>query len=475
MWSTGGDPAAHDVEEQVRAALDPAAARRARDHIARILRDAGVTFEGSPLGVSLFPTVLAEAEVDQMARAGRTIRAVLCRLIAAFRAEHRAGDRAGLLHALFAPYERWWDAIAAERRRLPEIGLMRLDCAGHPGSWRVLETNTACPGGTTVCASARRAWLACELAAPVRARYRLREYPLDDEGQFVAHLARTAAALASPGAAGPPGVAILTDRGSLSFEIELWREQFERLRSAGAVDGPLVVGDVREVEVDGEVARVRGTPVALIHNKLNPIDLDPSERALAGWLAASRLPGAELLNSLGALYLTEAKRVLACVRAPAVQDRLDLDAAERETIARWIPATEVIAERIPAGTPGAWTDAESVVRRRPALVIKPDALSRGEGVHLGRASTDEDWRRRVADTVARAGVAQEEVALARASAIDLDGAGQIVWGEEHLGVEVYYVGSELAGLSSRASRLPVCNVGAGGRLRPVLVLAGGAA
>ncbi|HET7500795.1 MAG TPA: hypothetical protein VFK02_07325 [Kofleriaceae bacterium] len=456
--------AAREITAAITALLDPDRVASASANIARALADSGVTFEGRTVGVSLFPSVFHAGDVVQLERRTRLVREVLMRVIQRFRTEHHERQYDGPLHRAFAPYEPWWDAIASERRALPEIGLMRYDfIIEAPGVWSVLETNTACPGGTTICASVRDAWLGCGPIGDVAAVFDVLRFPVDDPTSFVRYLYQTACHAAG---ADDPGIAVLNDSASLTFELDLWASQHERLRRAGVVKGDFLVADIRDVEVVRGRAWVRGTEVALIHNKVNPIEVRPSDPAVAGWLEASRTPGVAFLNSMGAMYLTEAKRVLQLICMPEIRRLLAVSPEEAAAIDALMPSTEVIPAR---GEPGANKVLARLEQDREALVIKPDARTRGQGVYLGRTVPPDQWTARIDETRQHFGVAQRALHVPQAARVDLsDGTVRIA--QEYFGADVYYFGDRFAGLSSRAHTHPVFNMGAGGTLRPVLVV-----
>lgn len=456
---------AREIATAIAARLDPETVTQANARIERSLLEAGVTFEGKTVRVSLFPTVFRASDVAELERRAGRVRDVLMRVIQQFRTEHHARRYDGPLHRGFAPYEPWWDAIADERRALPEIGLMRYDFISEaPGVWRMLETNTACPGGTTICASARDAWLTCGPIGDVGAAFDPIRFPVDDPTAFVRHLYATACRAAGTD---QPNIAVLNDRASLTFEVDLWVRQHERLRRSGVVGGDFLVGDIRELEVADGRAWLRGAPVALIHNKVNPVEVLPSDPAVRGWLAASRTPGVELLNSLGAMYLTEAKRVMQLICAPEIQRLLEVSAEEAEAIDALIPPTSVIPAR---GAPGAEALLERLERDRETLVVKPDALTRGQGVYFGRTVAADQWRSCLDETQQLFGVAQRELRVPRAERADLSEDGVVRIAHEYFGADAYYFGDRFTGLSSRAHTQPVFNMGAGGALRPVLVI-----
>ncbi|HSR70430.1 MAG TPA: hypothetical protein VLU25_21045 [Acidobacteriota bacterium] len=433
--------------------------RAQQQHIHRQLRKNGVTFEGKRIDVALMPTVVSAREVRRVAAQGKLVRSGLEKLIAAFRHELRRGP--GPLQEAFQPYRRWFGLIERERPRLGEIGLMRFDgIRQREGQWTFIETNTACAGGTTTCPILRAAWLTSPLGRRALQGARLERYRHDRPSAFVEFLFRQAERIAGPGRG---NVAALNHRGDLTFEMDLWEQVARRLRESGKVRGRFLLGDVREVEVVDQTACLRGVPVALIHNKVDPLGIDPEDSAIQGWIEASRLSRTDFLNSFAAQFLTEAKRVLVLLQRPDLQHIIGLDRREKQAVCELLPLSEIVQ-------PADRRQLTRLRRRRRQWVLKADALTRGEGVFMGNELTSEEWEGAIAETRRNFGVMQRRIPIPRSPAIEI-AQGRLKIGQEHYGVELFYFAGQFAGIASRSHRNQIFNVGHGGKERAVAAIA----
>lgn len=443
-----------------------------------VLQQQGISFEGKRLPVSLTPTILADAELQGIARKGAHIRAALQEIIARFIEEHQASRLDGPMHGFFQPYRKWWDLIAAERRTSEPIQLMRYDAIREDrGAWRIIETNTCCPGGTIHCARVRNAWLASPLGQEATRGVRLVELPIDRPDAFLRHMVELARVVSGQDA---PSIAICSYLGFYQNELASLVAEHRRLIERHELPaGELLLCDAREVECNGGVAQVRGKQVAVIYNKLDPLMIDPTSPELAGWVQAAMSPRVDFLNSLAAMYLTEAKRVLALLRDERRRGSLDLDAQTIAAIEELIPPSHVLPAlpELPALPPpdalalGA-DDALLLAElhgNRHHYVLKPDALTRGAGVHLGKQLAPEDWTRALRQAAADHGIAQECADTPRRIALDPDGGGEPI--QEYWGVDLFYFGAQFAGAVSRSHTNMVFNIGNGGRESPTLIVA----
>lgn len=457
------DPHAHlGKTHAILARCHGAATRVFLQRSARAIQDAlehhGISFEGKRLLVSLTPTILADAELRTVARDGARIRAALQDVITGFLAEHASGALDGPLHQFFAPYRTWWDLIASERRATEPIQLMRYDAVREDqGRWQILETNTCCPGGTIHCARVRTAWLGSPLGLEATRDTAITELAIDRADGFLRHFVSVAQVASGLEA---PNLAICSYRGFYANELASLAAEHRRLVERRELPGgELVVCDARELTCDdGEVAYARGVPVAAIYNKLDPLMVDPSSDELAGWRAAVRSPRVELLNSLAAMYLTEAKRVLALLGDDAHRRALGLDAATAAAIDRLIPPSQVVV----AGALAELHDS------RHRFVLKADAYTRGAGVHVGKQLTGAAWAEAIESTIAAHGIAQRCADTPRRIALDPDAERELR--EEYWGVDLFYFGAQFAGAVSRSHGNMVFNIGNGGKESPVVVV-----
>lgn len=479
---------AHAILGRCHAAATRASLQDSQQEIRRALEQHGISFEGKRLLVSLTPTLLAGAEVARLAPGGALVRAALLEVIARFTREHRAGQLDGPMHRHFRPYARWWDLIASERRQSEAIQLMRYDAIREDrGSWRLLETNTCCPGGVIHCARVRDAWLASPLGREATRGVLLAELPVDRPDGFLRHLHELASQVRAAGparaagaTASAPVVAICSYRGSYQNEVESLAAEQRRLVERGELEGgELAIGDAREVECDGGVATLRGRRIDVLYNKLDPLAIEPGDPELAGWARAARSPQVELVNSLAAMYLTETKRVLALLRDERLRRDLALDVATLAAIDELVPRSHVVPAAGHGGD-GQGGDGRAGEDEGGALlaelrgsrhryVLKADAYTRGAGVYVGRQLTPAAWDEALRATAAAHGIAQECADTPRRVALDPEAAGEPL--QEYWGVDLFYFGARFAGAVSRCHTDMVFNVGNGGKESPALVLA----
>jgi hypothetical protein len=444
----------------------PETLSRALREIRYTLRLRGIDFEGREIPISLLPTWIFEHELTRVARAGALIREALLAVIDRFLDEHRRGALDGPVHALFAPYRPWWDLIARERRAQPAIGLMRYDAVREVhGAWRILETNTACPGGTISCARIRDAWLHSSLGRRLTEGLSLRTYPIDDPAGFVEFLVQKAQVVAQHEA---PNIALCSYKGIYTNELASLRDEHSRLVERGSVPGgEIIVCDIRDIRCEGGRAHVFGKPVSLIHNKIDQLMIDPADPELEGWRRAAESPRVEFLNSLAAQYLTEAKRVLALLSGPSWWPILELDHATIQAIQEFIPVSRILPD------PGEDPRADDLLRllehNRHHLVLKADALTRGQGVHIGSKLSADDWRTALRETAHYNGIVQVCANTPRRE-------NYAVRGEvlepitDFYGIDLFYFDDAFAGAVSRSHCDMVFNIGNGGKESPTLVI-----
>jgi hypothetical protein len=433
--------------------------------IATELATHGISFEGNELAVSLNPTLVTSAETERAATAGAVLRRVLNRSINQFITEHVTGQLDGPMHRFFTPYFTWWNLIASERRTHDAIQLMRYDAVrADSGGWSFIETNTACPGGTIHCSRVRTAWLNSDVAGAVE-NQSISEFAVDDPTGFVTFMARRAEEI-DPTA---PNIAILNYQGDYTNELESLRRCHAALRASGQLSaGELLLGDITELRVVGEEIHLRGVKLSLIHNKLDQLQINPEDAAVANWVAAARSTSVEFLNSLGSLYLTEAKRSLVLLSDPNWNRHLRLTDDEAAVISEYVPYTRLLQDLVQDG------DGSSSLpgRARQSFVLKADSLTRGSGIFIGGRSTVGEWARAIETTRQHHGVAQLMCDLPSRPSKHVTADRQIIDVVEYFGVDVFFFGEDFAGMVGRSHTEQIFNVGNGGRETPVLVIGG---
>ncbi|MFI9230791.1 hypothetical protein [Streptomyces rimosus] len=457
-------PHLEEIREKINFHGDQETLSKTTRLIGERLESHGITFEGRDLPVSLIPTLVRAEDAARVARAGALIRGVLNRAILSFVEEHRKGKLDGPMHRFFTPYYKVWDLIAAEQRTLEHIQLMRYDTVyDAQGQWGFMETNTGCPGGVIHCARIRDAWLSTPYGQSVSAGEDLAEFPVDRPDGFVRFLAAKALEIDSDN----PNIAILNYRGVHTNELESLRRCHAELRERAEIPaGELFIGDIRDISVDADRAYLRGTPIALIYNKLPARLIAPDNPEIRGWLDAATRKGTEFLNSWGATYLTEAKRALALVSDPEWNAFLELTDEEAEVIRESVPFTRLIEDIAADGGDGRTSLLSGA---KESLVLKADLLTRGSGIYLGDETSGDNWQQAVTATRASHGVLQVKCDLPHREALaaDLPADSGV---SEYYGVDAFFFGSDFTGLVSRSHTDQVFNVGNGGKESPVLIV-----
>ena len=433
-----------------------------RDAIAEQLRRSGIVFEGKKWPMSLVPTALSGSELGGVSQQAGLIRSALCRIIDAFIREHARGERDGPLHRWFAPVARWWDLIAAEHRATEPIQLMRYDAIREDsGRWGLLENNTCCPGGTINCALFRGAWLTSPLGREVTRAMRVIEFPIDRPESFVRHLVRIAKAVTDDPA---PNLAICSYRGLYKNELASLASQHRAMVERGEIaGGELLLCDASDVKCDGGPAYVHGKQIAVLYNKIDQLMIDPAATELEGWVRAVSSDRVEFVNSVGAMFLTEAKRALALLCDPIARGTLALDEPTIAAIASMVPLSHVLAPwECGRGTVAQDALLASLRSERERYVLKADMLTRGEGIYLGRQQSELEWEHSIASTMEHHGIVQECVDTPRRGVPNEE--------DEYFGIDLFFFGGDFAGAVSRSHTDMVFNLGRGGRESPVLVL-----
>jgi hypothetical protein len=330
------------------------------------------------------------------------------------------------------------------------------------GRWAVLENNTCCPGGTIHCAQVRDAWLRSPVGREATRTLALAAFAIERPDSFVRHMVRVAQDATGKEA---PNLAICSYQGWYKNELASLQAQHRLLVEQDAVPGgELLLCDATEVACDGGAAYVRGHEVAVIYNKLDPLTIDPASAELGGWMRAAASERVEFLNSLAAMYLTEAKRAVALLFDRGWQRSLGFDAPTIAAIEALIPPSYVLAHPQDGGETAIEPQLlAALTADRERFVLKADMLTRGAGVALGKQLSGIEWENAIQSTVATHGIAQGCVDTPRRA---VPGAGQL---QEYFGIDLFFFGSAFAGAVSRSHTDLIFNLGNGGRESPVLV------
>ena len=423
------------------------------------LASASIDFEGRTIAYSTIATAIPEGALQEVIKGGEEIHRALELLLNGFVAEHRQGFLDGPLHRLFTPYYRWWDHISSEQRTLRPINLLRFDAiVDHTDRWSLVENNTCCPGGVIICAHVRQAWMRTEIAIAELAGRQVIENTVDDLDGFVYVLDQLLSETGNGGS-----IALLNYKGVYTNETSALKGRFDSLKKSGRVtSGDLILGDIREVNCEGKKASVGGIEIGLIYSKIDPLSLNPADSEISGWLNALHSPCVEHMNSLGALFLTEAKRSIAGLFDDRIRATIDLSAQQIAAIDRFYPRTWIASDRLAL-------DPQNLAMER--FVLKPDALSRGEGVFIASPiTTQAEWEENMQQVIRHFGVVQEKCDIPRRKVPSFVTQDQLDTVLEYYGIDIFFFKGSFGGVIGRGHTNQVLNVGNGGRLIPVVVL-----
>lgn len=423
------------------------------------LKQSGIDFEGKNLNVSLLPSVLSWQNLNNVVADGKLIQNALLKIIQMFLIE----DENGRLHQFFLHYKKWWKLIKEEKRKTHFIGLMRFDAIlGNDGLWSFLENNTACPGGVIHCGKIRDAWLKTRLGHKVTRNLKLKKYAIDDSSGFLLYLANKAQKISTES---HPNIAICHYKGTYKNELESLKRKYDELELRGVIhSGQLVICDIRDLSYQSsdDSLYYGNKKISLVYNKLDPLMIDPHDREIDSWVKGSKSTQCEFLNSIAAMYLTEAKSSLALLTDSCWAQYLGLTLSEQKAIDRCIPKTKKVDLK----------NFPEFVQNRHKYIIKADALTRGKGIVIGKYLNYSRWCKALLEIMDSGGVVQELVDIPkRPNFINLN--------EEHIelfpvnefyGFDLFYFEDDFSGVVGRSHTHEIFNIGNGGQESPVLVI-----
>lgn len=423
------------------------------------LASVGLDFEGRALPYSTIAIGIPERAIQEVVRGGGEIHRALESLLNVFVAEHRQGFLDGPLHRLFTPFSRWWDHMSSEQRTLRPINLMRFDAiVDGTDRWTLVENNTCCPGGVITPAHVRQAWMQTKMAVAELAGRQVIANTVDDPDGFVNMLDQLLSETGNDGS-----IALLNHNGVYTNELGALKSRFDSLKRSGLVKSPdLIIGDIKDLKCEGEKAYIGGIEVGLIYCKLDWFSLDPADLQISGWLNTLQSQYVEQVNSLGAMFLTEAKRSIAGLFDDQIRVAIGLSAQQIAAIDRFYPRTWVASNQLAL-------DRRNLGMER--FVLKADSSNRGRGVFIATPTTSEaEWDENIQKVVRHYGVVQEKCDIPRREVPSFVTPDQLDIVMEYYGVDLFFFKGSFGGAMGRSHTAPILNVGNGGRLVPVVIL-----
>ncbi len=422
------------------------------DRLGTELWNAGVHFEGRPYPASPRPLVLSAEEAAAVTDAARDLHALLERVAALYR-EH-ADVRE--FFPRYAHAEHW---LAADTGTRPDVFVCRFDGALVDGRFRIMETNTACPGGVIQNGIVHRRW-----AQAVSEELGLDLTPFTDppQAQDTGLFVRRLVALHERKTGRfPESAAVVQLRGKYANEVD-WIS--EGLTAAGV---ETEIADARSFVRSREgTVLLDGRRIDLAYNKLDQVDLIRTPEAVA-YLDAAAAGDVTFVNGLLAQCVLNDKSVLALLTderfrtlfGPAVQDVID----------RHIPWTRRVSSGATTVPDGTRHDLAAYLRKdRARLIMKPADKTRGEGVVIGPFTDQPVWEAALDTALAAPDtyVVQRYLPLAASDLRPYSGGRRCRMTH---GIDTYLFDGDFAAFQCRASLDPVVNIGKRGMLLPVVV------
>lgn len=411
-----------------------------------------ILFGGRAMATCLRPAFLTEELYHRVEWAAGAVRTALDAVSPRILAEPELHEALGL-----TPFERELAAIPTPVRRFSHT--TRLDAFFTASSFRFVEVNAESPAGAAYCHHLARLYR----DTPVFQRFTI-EHPV----RFISPLEHLVHGLLrayheeADGIASHPTFAIVDFLDIPTYpEFLLVKEYFERFGF------PCLIGDPRDVEVDGEGwAVLQGRRIDVLYRRLLVNELYPIRHDVPSLLAAYRAGRTVFINSFRSKLLHK-KAIFALLSDPNFTQALPGEV--QRALEEHVPWTRRLVPGF-AEVEGKRVDLlEYVLRNRQRLVLKPNDEYGGKGVVLGFAASDQEWHDAVSAGADGSLVVQELVEIHREPFLHrLNGE----WQEVHSVVDLdpYLNGSLLGGCLTRISSTNLANVTAGGGTLPLFLL-----
>lgn len=431
--------------------FDPRTLIKADAVFTSMRRASGFHHEGRSYPVSLQPFVLEPEWAD----AARSASEGLHRLLERVADLYRKDEAVRQFFPTYRHAERW---LIAPQYVEPCVGVCRFDGVFINGSYRIMETNTCCPGGVIKVGAQFPLWQS--VVADI-----LKIPPPESGAQpfvtdpmlFVRHLVKMHELQFN---CPPPGAAVVTLSGRYMNEVDL---TVNGLRKLGIPTEHLDARELRRVGYSKIFGK--GFEITLAYHKLDQLELISSDDCV-DYLDAGAAGDLCFLNPLLSQCVLEDKSVLAFISDPRFWNRFTAD--DHLIIKRHVPWTRLLTTAQTTDAKGRLINLpEFVIDHRAQLVIKSCNLTRGEDVTIGAVAGKDSWDALVGKAIHTGNhVVQEYLPLPRMPVI-LGSPPQL--SDMLYELDTYLIDGRFAGFLCRTSFDPVVNVGRSGVMVPVVI------
>jgi diaminobutyrate-2-oxoglutarate transaminase len=417
-------------------------------HFSSLVQDAGLHFEGAAYPVSIRPFLVERAALSK-------VRAVAEWLIDALDVVARLYAKEPSVRALFPACTPMEEFIRDQASILPTALIARIDgLFDASGTYRLIETNTDCPGGIIQNGIAARLWLhQCDSRPTLVDDQQL---PMtSDPNCFARALVEAYTAIRR---VRPRTARIVNFRGRYTNEVDWMVASFKQL----GLDCRLVEADSLRLKGD-ELVDNSGAVVDLTYNKYELRDLI-GDASVRDYLIAGARGLTFFANPLMAQWVLADKAVFAVMTMPEYAEFFS--AADHEFIRAHVPWTRLVGEQMTDPDGQRVGSQKFMLQRRKELVLKPVNGTRGEGVVIGCKTAASEWEQAVKRAMDTPHVVQHYVEP-RTAVIQHPSSGR---SRMVCGLDAYVFNGKLSGLQARASADPVMNIGRRGVLLPVITV-----
>jgi uncharacterized circularly permuted ATP-grasp superfamily protein len=412
----------------------------------------GMTFEGKKYSYNPSPLLISHADALAICSKSSALARVL--------------DKVGEMYVkmrevreFFGTYASLEELTMVDVPYRPIAHLNRFDTVWLGGSrFKVLEPNCCCPAGVTSNALTRQAWQSVPAFRDLTSGFDVIDFPIDDLSTFAKSLCGMARNYGHSDT-----VALANYNGSFTFELDHIVDSFQNLGCKA------VIADLSEFSFRDGSLMVGGERVGLVYNKLDQLMFRQGFKHL-DYFAAYAKQAFLSINSFRAQIILEDKAVLALLHDTDFNGLFDVE--ERRLIADHIPWTAYVRDRITTHpTEGSINLLDYARVEQDGLVLKPTNETRGAGVTIGRSVTREIWARLLDNAVDGDWIVQEFCELPVSPTICPGDDGRFVVRDWQYSLDIFMLGGNPIGLTSRSNEGNIINVGSGGMRRPVCVVA----
>ncbi len=228
-----------------------------------------------------------------------------------------------------------------------------------------------------------------------------------------------------------------------------------------------LVADPRKLEYRGGFLRHEGQPIHLVYRRLLTNEYLERDVECRPVFEAYRDRRVCLVNSFRSKLLHK-KAIFALLTDP--EFRPLLSASQQQAVQAHVPWTRRVGDFRTTGPQGEPVELlEHIRRNREELVLKPNDLYGGEGIHVGWERTDQEWEADIQQALKEDVVVQQRVGIVRETYPIFDGR-QVDWARFTVDMDPFVFAGRAEGLMTRLAASSLCNVTAGGGVVPCFIL-----